>query len=180
MPPTHSLETATLEYRSFSDESRFSLQCYDGRVRVYRRRNERYADICVLERDRFGAGCSVMVWAAISNGYRSPLVVIDGNLNAQRYRDIHLFHNNANISIFQHDNATSHTARDTVNFLRTITLISLMTGPLTVLFSTPSSMSGIVWTDDRGVVPTHPLTSTKFVKRSFRNGTIFHRQKSPL
>ena len=28
-------------------------------------------------------------------------------------------HNNANISIFQHDNATSHTARDTVNFLRT-------------------------------------------------------------
>ena len=28
----------------FSDESRFSLQRGDGRVRVYRRRNERYAD----------------------------------------------------------------------------------------------------------------------------------------
>ena len=89
-------------------------------------RNERYADCCVLERDRFGGGGSVMVWAAIAHGYRSPLVVIDGNLNAQRYRDdilahhvIPLFHNNANISIFQRDNATSHTARDTVNFLRT-------------------------------------------------------------
>ena len=83
---------------------------------MYRRRNERYAECCVLERDRFGGGCSVMVWAAIAYGYRSPLVVIDGNLNAQRYRDdilahhaIPLLHNNANISIFQHDNATSHT-----------------------------------------------------------------------
>ena len=54
------------------------------------------------------------------------VIVIGGNLTAQRYRDdilahhvISLFHDNANISIFQHDNATSHTARDTVNFLRT-------------------------------------------------------------
>ena len=31
---------------------------------------------------------------------------------------ITLFQNNANITFFQHDNATSHTARDTVNFLR--------------------------------------------------------------
>ena len=96
-----------------------------------------------------------MVWAAIAHGYRSPLVVIDGNLNAQRYRDdilahrvIPLFHNNANISIFQYDNATSHTARDTVHFLGQITLISLMTGPLKVLISISSSMYGIVWTDD--------------------------------
>ena len=124
--------------------------------------------LCSWTRSFRGWG-SVMVWAAIIHGYRSPLVVIDGNLNAQRYRDdilahhvIPLFHNNANISIFQRDNATSHTARDTVN-LGQITLISLMTGPLTVLISTPSSMSGIVWTDDWGVVPTHPLTSTNFV-----------------
>ena len=51
---------------------------------MYRRRYERYADCCVLERDRFGGGVSVMVWAAIAHGYRSPLVVIDGNLNVQR------------------------------------------------------------------------------------------------
>ena len=82
----------------FWDESRFSLN-----VVMARRRNERYADCCVLERDRFGG--SVMVWAAIAHGYRSPLVVIDGNLNVQRYRDdilahhvIFLFHDNANIS----------------------------------------------------------------------------------
>ena len=93
---------------------------------MYRRRNERYPDCCVLERDRFGGGDSVKVWTAIAHGFRSPLVNIDGNLNAERYRDdvltqhvIPLFHFNANISIFQHDNATSHTARDTVNFLRT-------------------------------------------------------------
>ena len=64
-----------------------------------------------------------MVWAAIAHGYRSSL---DGNLNAQRYRDvilahhvILLIHNNANVSIFHHDNAASHTARNTVNFLST-------------------------------------------------------------
>ena len=90
-----------------------------------------------------------MVWAAIDQGYRSPIV----NLNAQRYhndilahRVIPLFHNNANISIFQHDNATSHTARDTVNVLRTNNIDFI--GPLTVLISTPSSMSRLVWTDD--------------------------------
>ena len=67
-----------------------------------------------------------MVWAAIPHGYCSPLFVIDGNLNVQRYHDdilahhvIPLIHNNASISIFQHNNVTSHTARDTVRFLRT-------------------------------------------------------------
>ena len=139
----------------FPDESRFSLQRGDGRVRVYRRRNERYADWYVLERDYFAGGGSVMVWAAIAQGYRSPPVVSDGNLNAQRYGDdilarhvIPLFHNNANISIFQHDNINSHTARETVNFLRTNNTDFIDDWPLTVLISTPSSMFGIVWTDD--------------------------------
>ena len=91
----------------FLDESRFSLQRGDGRVRVYCRRNKCHADCCIIKLDRFGGG-----------GSCSPLVVIDGNLNAQRHRYvilahhvIPLFHNNANISIFQHDNATSHIAR---------------------------------------------------------------------
>ena len=46
-----------LQWRNilFSDESRFCLERRDGRVLVYRRRNERYADACVMERDRFGA-----------------------------------------------------------------------------------------------------------------------------
>lgn len=45
----------------FTDESRFNLSHADGRVRVYRRRGERFADACVLQRNRFGGG-SVMVW----------------------------------------------------------------------------------------------------------------------
>jgi hypothetical protein len=43
------------------------------------RRGERFADACVLERDRFGGG-SVMVWGGISHGLKSPLIVITGNL----------------------------------------------------------------------------------------------------
>ena len=39
----------------FSDESRFTIHRGDGRVRVYRRRSERYAECCVLEGDRVGA-----------------------------------------------------------------------------------------------------------------------------
>jgi hypothetical protein len=41
------------------------LQKRDGRTRIYRRRNERFARNCVLEVDKFGAG-SVMMWGAIS------------------------------------------------------------------------------------------------------------------
>ena len=46
----------------FSDESRFALSNRDGGIRLYRRRNEHYADCCVLQWDRFGSGDSVMVW----------------------------------------------------------------------------------------------------------------------
>ena len=51
----------------FTDESRFTLYRADGRRRVYRRRGERFADACVVERDRFGGG-SVMVWGGIAHG----------------------------------------------------------------------------------------------------------------
>ena len=71
----------------FSDESRFVLSNSDGRIKVYQRRNESYADCCILQRDSLGGRGSVMVWAGISYGYRTQLVVIDGNLNAQKYRD---------------------------------------------------------------------------------------------
>ena len=61
----------------------------------------------------------------IAHDFRTNLV-IEGNLNAQLNRDeilvrhvITLFQNNAisNITLFQHDNATNHTASGTVNFL---------------------------------------------------------------
>ena len=64
----------------------------------------------------------VMVWASISYGLRTQLHFIDGNLNAQRYRDEilkpivvplicqhHL--------IFQNDNAQPHVTRICTQFL---------------------------------------------------------------
>ena len=48
----------------FSDESRFNRSHHDGRIRVFRRRWERFADNCLIERDRSGDE-SVMVWGGI-------------------------------------------------------------------------------------------------------------------
>ena len=70
----------------FTDESRFSLYHSDGRIRVYRRNGEIYANTCVREYGRFGGG-SVMVWGGISHGFKTPLVVINGALNGLGYRD---------------------------------------------------------------------------------------------
>ena len=70
----------------FSDESRFHLEKRDGRIRVYRRRNERFAQNCVVEVDKYGGG-SVMMWAAISYARNTQLVHIPSNLKAVWYRD---------------------------------------------------------------------------------------------
>ena len=70
----------------FTDESRFTLFHTDRRRPLYRRRGERFADAWVLERDRYGEG-SVMVWGGNSNGVKSPLIVVPGNLTVVRYRD---------------------------------------------------------------------------------------------
>ena len=107
----------------FSDESRFTLQKTDGRVRVFRRRGERYADPCVKEVDKFGRG-SVMVWGGIRNDEKIGLIVIAGNLNAQRYRDevlrtvvVPYINGRNDHVIFQQDNARPHVARDNLNYL---------------------------------------------------------------
>ena len=105
----------------FSDESRFSLDFADRRRRVWRRCNERYARCCIAEHDRYGGG-SVMVWGAISWNHRSDLVVVDGNLNADRYVNQILrphvvpLARRYNLQ-FQQDNARPHTARLSRDFL---------------------------------------------------------------
>ena len=106
----------------FSDDSRFPLQRSDTRQRVYRRLGERYSDACVREVDRFGGGGSVMVWGGISHGVKTPLVVIQGNLTAVRYRDQVLMPHilplvTAHNLTFQHDNARPHVARVCRDFL---------------------------------------------------------------
>ena len=68
----------------FPDESRFNLSHHDGRIRVFRRRGERFADNCLIERDRFGGG-SVMIWRGIMDRRKTNLIVVQGDLNAQVY-----------------------------------------------------------------------------------------------
>jgi transposase len=110
----------------FTDESRFTFFRPDGRRRVYRRRvyrrrGERFADSCVLERDRFGGG-SVMVWGGISHGLKSPLIVIAGNLTGVRYGDeiirpVAVPFVQQHHLIFQQDNPPPHVARVCQDFL---------------------------------------------------------------
>ena len=107
----------------FSDKSRFNVSFANGRVRTWRRRGERLDQDNVVERDRHGGG-SVMVWAGIHHDGKTDLVIVPGNLTAQRYRDriiepvVVPHFQQHNIRIFQHDNARPHTARHTQNILR--------------------------------------------------------------
>lgn len=107
----------------FTDESRFCQYQNDGRRLVWRRPGERYAECCVRQSDRWG-GCGVMVWAGVSSNFRTPLVVINGNLTARRYIDEVLettfrpFQNaHPEIQVLQQDNARPHTARITMAYL---------------------------------------------------------------
>ena len=106
----------------FTDESRFQLHVADGRRRVYRRRGEREARCCVQEVIPFGGG-GIMVWGGIRGNVTTNLVVIDGNLTAQRYINTVLqpevipFLQRHPNTLFQQDNARPHVARQTLNFL---------------------------------------------------------------
>ena len=105
----------------FSDESRFNLSHHDGRIRVFRR-GERFADNCLIERDRFGGG-SVMVWGGIMGRRKGNLIVVQGNLNAQGYINQILqpeavaFLQRHGPAILMHDNARPHVARICRQFL---------------------------------------------------------------
>ena len=106
----------------FSDESRFCLQQGDGRVRVWRKKGERYANCCIREQDRHRGG-SVMVWGAIDTEEKSDLVFVDGNLTAAQYVEqiinpevVPLFARRDNL-VYMHDNARPHAARLTNNHL---------------------------------------------------------------
>ena len=98
----------------WSDESRFTLDFHDGRVRVHRMRGERYASCCISEHDRYGGG-SVMVWAGVWYGGRTDAILIEGNLNAEQYKDrivipIVIPTAHENDLVFQDDNARPHRA----------------------------------------------------------------------
>ncbi|XP_067685328.1 uncharacterized protein [Haliotis asinina] len=71
----------------FSDKSRFQMNQVDGRVRVYRRQNERTARCCVQKVEPFG-GDSVMMWGGICGDRKTELVVIEGNLTDDVLRPV--------------------------------------------------------------------------------------------
>ena len=107
----------------FTDECRFSLNTSDRRVRVFRTTGERYSSDSVLEHDRWKSK-NVMVWAGITHDFRTEIVFIDGNLNAEAYVEqcldphvVPFMQTHNNVWILQQDNARPHTATHTSNFL---------------------------------------------------------------
>lgn len=113
----------------FTDESRYCVSTVDGRIRVWRRRGERYADACFLENNAWG-GPSLILWGGIGlNQVVGPVFFQDigpgpGNgITAQRFIDqvvrphiVPFFQGRRN-AILQQDNARPHTARITQNVL---------------------------------------------------------------
>ena len=106
----------------FTDESRFTLQLSDGRVRVWRRNGERFDVANVLQRDRFGGG-SIMVWEGISKNAWTDLVTVAGTLTAVRccqqiVTPYILPFNRRHNATLQQENARCHTARYTMDLLQ--------------------------------------------------------------
>ena len=86
----------------------------------------RYADCCTDRVTPFG-GDSVMVWGGISVRGKTDLVIIEGNLNAERYRDeilepvaIPYLRNMGPTAILQDDNARPHRARIIREYLQNV------------------------------------------------------------
>lgn len=106
----------------FTDESRFALFKNDGRINVRRRRNERQSNDCFLERHTVPT-MGVMVWGAISYNSKSPLVRIEGTINAKKYISDVLepvcipFLRKHRGAVFQQDNARPHTAHIVSTYL---------------------------------------------------------------
>ena len=71
----------------FTDESKFFVDCHDGRRNVLREKNETYRDCCVVEHNWFGGG-SVMALVGISvDGATELFFIPNGTITAARYRD---------------------------------------------------------------------------------------------
>ena len=102
----------------FSDKIAIEVACNRSKF-VYRARGARIQDSHTIRRRGFSI--KVMFWGAITSEGPGPLVPIEGTVNAERY--ITILNDNAlpllqnDNRIFQHDNARSHTASRTSDFL---------------------------------------------------------------
>ncbi|UYV61907.1 hypothetical protein LAZ67_1007032 [Cordylochernes scorpioides] len=112
----------------FSDESRFCLSSDSRRVRVWRRRGERFNPAAIVERPTVRQR-GIMVWGAIAYGSRSPLLRIQGTMTAQRYVDDVLrpvtlpYLQGVPNALYQQDNARPHTARISQQALQDVQIL---------------------------------------------------------
>ncbi len=72
---------------AWSDESRFLLRHWDGRVRIWHKEPESMDPFCLVSTVQAGGG-DVMVWGIFSWHTLGPLVPIEHHLNATAYLSI--------------------------------------------------------------------------------------------
>lgn len=108
----------------FTDECKVKFFSDDKRVRVWRRKGERFSDPCIHERDRYG-GPNVMVWGGISLRGKTDLVFLnEGTVTSLSYIErivrpyvIPFAQQAVDGFILIQDNARPHTARATLSVL---------------------------------------------------------------
>ena len=118
----------------WSDESPFFLR-YKGRVRVWRRPNERYARFCTTGTIKYDK--KINVWGCFSGNGVGHLHKVHGILEQRQYKQILIHHMipsardlfPANDWIFQQDNDPKHTARSVQNWLNNTRRLNVMQWP---------------------------------------------------
>ena len=130
----------------FTDEKKFNLIGNDGYVSLWLQNRSTYK-IRVEKQLRK----SIMVWGAISASGGLVLVRLDSTLNADNYIDIvkNDFLDNADVVlpagfVFQQDNAPCHTAKKTMDFLKSRNLSLLPWPPLSPDLSPIENLWGII------------------------------------
>jgi hypothetical protein len=124
-------------------------------------------------------GDSVMIWTAISNGSKTELVYVPGNLTAVRYRDeilqTHLMYVfDRQSELFQQDNSRPHAARLTMDYLEQNN-INVLPWP-----SKSADLNPIEYLRDhldkrvRQSVNLHLRPSINYAKCCNRNGEQYH------
>ena len=111
---------------AFADESSFALRPMKSYVRVWRREGSRYETANMIHTFKPGF-MSISVWGPFAVRGSTPLVLIVGTLNQQKYIEIlksyvlpfkNAYHSESNDFIYQHDGCVSHRAKSVSLFLK--------------------------------------------------------------